>query len=47
MKRNLLAAAVALGLAASMVTGSLYTVNSTGTVYAAETAVQQANRMWI
>lgn len=46
MKRNLLAAAVALGLAASMVTGSLYTVNSTGTVYAAETAVQQANRMW-
>ena len=46
MKRKLLAGIVAFGLTASMVTGSLYTVNGTGVVQAAELAARAEGRTW-
>ena len=46
MKRKLLAGIVAFGLTASMVTGSLYSVNGTGVVQAAELAARAEGRTW-
>lgn len=46
MKRKLLAGIVAFGLTVGMVTGSLYTVNGTGVVQAAEPAARAEGRTW-